>query len=123
MNTNTATADSENSQNNRFANSSPNSGLKSVIYIRIGWEEYIVMAFFDQNLEYNCIPLKMAEEIGIRHVSKKIKNEDEKFNKKIMNRVQFVLPTNETLYLRFMMEGKSSHIVLGKDFCDYFNWL
>ncbi|MBW0593189.1 hypothetical protein O181_132904 [Austropuccinia psidii MF-1] len=40
-----------------------------------------------------------------------------------MNRVQVVLPTNETLYLRFMVEGTSSHIVLGKDFCDYFNWL
>ncbi|MBW0583098.1 hypothetical protein O181_122813 [Austropuccinia psidii MF-1] len=40
-----------------------------------------------------------------------------------MNRVQVVLPTNETLYLRFMVEGNSSHIVLGKDFCDYFNWL
>ncbi|MBW0512017.1 hypothetical protein O181_051732 [Austropuccinia psidii MF-1] len=40
-----------------------------------------------------------------------------------MNRVQVVLPTNETLYLRFMVEGNSSHIVLGKDFFDYFSWL
>ncbi|MBW0562346.1 hypothetical protein O181_102061 [Austropuccinia psidii MF-1] len=123
MNTNTATTDSENSRNNTFANLSPNSGLKSVIYVRIGWEEYPVMAFLDQTLEYNCIPPKMAEAIGIRKISKKIKNEDKKFNKKIMSRVQAVLPTNETLYLRFMVEGNSSHIVLGKDFCDYFNWL
>ncbi|MBW0572210.1 hypothetical protein O181_111925 [Austropuccinia psidii MF-1] len=123
INTNTATTDSENSQNNPFANLSPNSGLKSVIYVRIGWEEYPVMAFLDQTLEYNCIPLKMAAVIGIRKISKKIKNEDKKLNKKIMNRVQVVLPTNETLYLRFMVEGNSSHIVLGKDFCDYFNWL
>ncbi|MBW0542000.1 hypothetical protein O181_081715 [Austropuccinia psidii MF-1] len=40
-----------------------------------------------------------------------------------MNRVQVVLPTNETPYLRVLVEGNSSHKVLGKDFCDYFNWL
>ncbi|MBW0553695.1 hypothetical protein O181_093410 [Austropuccinia psidii MF-1] len=116
MNTNTATTDSENSQNNPFANLSPNFELQSAIYVRIGWEEYPVMAFLEQTLEYNCIPLKMAAAIGIREISKKIKNENKKFNKKVMNRVQVVLPTNETLYLKFMVEGNSSHIVLGKDF-------
>ncbi|MBW0465069.1 hypothetical protein O181_004784 [Austropuccinia psidii MF-1] len=40
-----------------------------------------------------------------------------------MNRVQVILPTDEILYLRFMVEGNSSHIVLRKDFCDYFNLL
>ncbi|MBW0576607.1 hypothetical protein O181_116322 [Austropuccinia psidii MF-1] len=122
MNINTATSDSENFQNDPFSNLTPNSGLKSVIYIRIGWEEYPFMTFLDQTLEYNCIPLNMAAAIGIRQISKKMKNEDKKLNKKIMNRVQVVLPTKETLYLRFMVEGTSSHIVLGKDFCDYFNW-
>ncbi|MBW0570555.1 hypothetical protein O181_110270, partial [Austropuccinia psidii MF-1] len=123
MNTSTATPDSENSQKNPFANLSPNYELKSVIHVRIGWEEYPFMAFFDQTLEYNCIPLEMAAVIGIRQISKKMKNENKKFNKKIMNRVQVVLPTNETLYLRLMVEGNSSHIVLGQEFCDYFNWL
>ncbi|MBW0523143.1 hypothetical protein O181_062858 [Austropuccinia psidii MF-1] len=65
----------------------------------------------------------MAAAIGIIQISKKMKNENKNFNKKIMNRAQVVLPTNATLYLRFMVEGNLSHIVLGKDFCDYFNWL
>ncbi|MBW0515257.1 hypothetical protein O181_054972 [Austropuccinia psidii MF-1] len=123
MNTSTASAGSDNSQNNPFANFSPNSGLKSVIYFRIGWEEYPVMAFLDQTLEYNCIPLKIAEAIGIGKISKKMKNENNKFNKEIINGIQVVLPTNESLYLGLMVEGNSSHILLGKDFCDYFNWL
>ncbi|MBW0484828.1 hypothetical protein O181_024543 [Austropuccinia psidii MF-1] len=41
----------------------------------------------------------------------------------MMNRAQAVLPTNDTLYLIFMVEGNSRNIGLGKDFCDYFNLL
>ncbi|MBW0479463.1 hypothetical protein O181_019178 [Austropuccinia psidii MF-1] len=65
----------------------------------------------------------MEAEIGIRQILKKMKNENRKFKKKIINKAQVVSPTNETLYLRFMVEGNSTHIVLGKYFCDYFNWL
>ncbi|MBW0556028.1 hypothetical protein O181_095743 [Austropuccinia psidii MF-1] len=123
MRTNTASTDSYDSQKNPFSHLSPNSGLKSAIYVRIGWEEYLVMAFLDQNLEYNSIPLKQAAAIGTRQISKELKSQNKKFNKKIMNRAQVILPTNKTLYLRLMVKGNSNHIVLGKDFCYYFNWL
>ncbi|MBW0564845.1 hypothetical protein O181_104560 [Austropuccinia psidii MF-1] len=38
-----------------------------------------------------------------------------------MNRVQTVLTTDEIIYMLFMIEGNENHLILGKEFCDYFS--
>ncbi|MBW0525735.1 hypothetical protein O181_065450 [Austropuccinia psidii MF-1] len=56
----TGSIGSDNSQNNSFANLSPNCGLNSPIYVRVGWEEYPVMAIMNPSLEENILPLKIG---------------------------------------------------------------
>ncbi|MBW0567427.1 hypothetical protein O181_107142, partial [Austropuccinia psidii MF-1] len=51
---------SDNSQNNSFANFSPNCGLNPPIYVRVRWEEDPVMAIMNPSLEENILPLKIG---------------------------------------------------------------
>ncbi|MBW0583878.1 hypothetical protein O181_123593 [Austropuccinia psidii MF-1] len=38
-----------------------------------------------------------------------------------MKKVQIVMPTDETIYLPFTVEGSLNHLVLGKKLCNYFS--
>ncbi|MBW0574708.1 hypothetical protein O181_114423 [Austropuccinia psidii MF-1] len=57
---------SDNSQNNPFANFSPNGGLNSPIYVRLRWEEYPVMAIMNPIIEQNILPFKIGLIIGVK---------------------------------------------------------
>ncbi|MBW0577184.1 hypothetical protein O181_116899 [Austropuccinia psidii MF-1] len=107
----TGSIGSDNSQNNSFANLSLNCGLNSPIYVRVGWEEYPVMAIMNPSLEENILPLKIGLCIGM-----KPKKKNKTKNKILMKKVQIVMPTDETIYLPFTVEGSSNHLILGKKF-------
>ncbi|MBW0474257.1 hypothetical protein O181_013972 [Austropuccinia psidii MF-1] len=89
----TVSIGSDNSQNNSFANFSPNCGLNSPIYVRVGWEEYPVMAIMNPSLEENILPLKIGLSIGMKP---KKKNKTKK--KILMKKVQIVMPTVTTIH-------------------------
>ncbi|MBW0576613.1 hypothetical protein O181_116328 [Austropuccinia psidii MF-1] len=116
MESSTGSIGSDNSKNNPLANLSPNCGLNSPIYVRVGWEEYPVMAIMNPILEENILPLKIGLSIGM-----KPKKQNQTTHKIIMKKVQIVMPTDETISLPFTVEGSSNHLILGKRFCHYFS--
>ncbi|MBW0521944.1 hypothetical protein O181_061659 [Austropuccinia psidii MF-1] len=109
-------AGSDNSQNNPLAHLSPNCGSNSPIYVRVGWEEYPVMAVMNPSLEENILPLKIGLSIGV-----KPKKKNETKHKVLLKKVQIVMPTDETIYLPFTFEGSINHSILGNEFCHYFS--
>ncbi|MBW0569785.1 hypothetical protein O181_109500 [Austropuccinia psidii MF-1] len=90
--------------------------LDSPIYVRVGWKEYPVMVIMNPSLEDNILPLKIGLSIGM-----KPKKENKTKNQILMKKVQSVMPTDETIYLPFTVEGSLSHLILGKKFCNYFS--
>ncbi|MBW0591053.1 hypothetical protein O181_130768 [Austropuccinia psidii MF-1] len=68
------------------------------------------------SLEENILPLKIGLRIGMKP---KKKNKTKK--KILMKKVQIVMPTDETIYLPFTVEGSLNHLILGKKFCHYFS--
>ncbi|MBW0490741.1 hypothetical protein O181_030456 [Austropuccinia psidii MF-1] len=68
--------------------------FNSPIYVRIGWEEYPVMAIMKPNIEENILPLEIGLRIGI---NPKKKNKTK--HKMIMKKVQVVMPTDETIQI------------------------
>ncbi|MBW0526276.1 hypothetical protein O181_065991 [Austropuccinia psidii MF-1] len=40
-----------------------------------------------------------------------------------MKKVQIVMPTDETIYLPFIVEESSNHLILAKKFCHYFAFI
>ncbi|MBW0587503.1 hypothetical protein O181_127218 [Austropuccinia psidii MF-1] len=92
--------------------------FNSPIYVRIGWEEYPVMAIMNPNIEENILPLKIGLSIGM-----KPKKKNKTKHKRIMKKVQVIMPTDETVYLPFTVEGATNFIILGKEFCSCFNFI
>ncbi|MBW0502631.1 hypothetical protein O181_042346 [Austropuccinia psidii MF-1] len=71
--------------------------------------------------DINIIPMKMALHIGISPNNNKSKgNSEKKLTKGHINRVQIVLPTDEMIYMLFMIVGNENHLILGGKNCDYF---
>ncbi|MBW0526406.1 hypothetical protein O181_066121 [Austropuccinia psidii MF-1] len=90
--------------------------INSPIYVRVGWEEYPVMAIMNPSLEDNILPLKIGLSIGM-----KPKKKNKTKHTILMKKVQIVMPTDETIYLPFTVEGSSNNLILGKKFCHYFS--
>ncbi|MBW0521988.1 hypothetical protein O181_061703 [Austropuccinia psidii MF-1] len=89
--------------------------FNSPIYVRVGWEEYPVMAIMNQSIEENILPLEIGLSIGM-----KPKKKNKTKYKIIMKKVQVVMPTDETTYLPFTVEEAENFLILGKEFCNSF---
>ncbi|MBW0590344.1 hypothetical protein O181_130059 [Austropuccinia psidii MF-1] len=74
------------------------------------------MAIMNPSLEENILPLKIGLSIGM-----KPKKKNKTKHKILMKKVQIVMPTDETIYLPFTVEGSANHLILGKEFCHYFS--
>ncbi|MBW0522900.1 hypothetical protein O181_062615 [Austropuccinia psidii MF-1] len=96
----TGSIGSDNSQKNSFANLSPNCGLNSPIYVRVGWEEYPFMEIMNPILEENILPLKIGLSTGL-----KPKKKNPTKHKVLMKKLQIVMTTDETICLTFKVEG------------------
>ncbi|MBW0580374.1 hypothetical protein O181_120089 [Austropuccinia psidii MF-1] len=106
----------DNSRTNTLPNFSPNCGLNSVIYVRLGGEEYPVMEIMPPNIEDNILPIRIGLSIGMQPKKKNLTK-----HKISMKKVQIVMPDDESIYLPFTVEGLLNHLILGKKFCHYFS--
>ncbi|MBW0585683.1 hypothetical protein O181_125398 [Austropuccinia psidii MF-1] len=92
----TGSIGSESSQNNPFANLSPNCGLNSLIYVRIGWEEYPVMAIMNPKTEENILPLKIGLGLGMKP-KKKHKTKPKSLMKKSIHKLSIEVEKSTNL--------------------------
>ena len=74
------------------------------------------MAIMNPSLEENILPLKIGLSIGM-----KPKKKNKTKHKILIKTVKIVMPTDETIYLPFTVEGSANHLILGKEFCHYFS--
>ncbi|MBW0560959.1 hypothetical protein O181_100674, partial [Austropuccinia psidii MF-1] len=65
--------ESSEQENELYDSLNPISPSFSPVYVRVGWEEYPVMAIMNPDLDINIIPMKMALHIGVSPNKRKSK--------------------------------------------------